>query len=57
MNRFIWSRGYWNIPWFVRVRIRRTKNEDEEANEKFTLKIIKEKKMQESKVTAEFDVK
>ena len=35
MNRFIWSRGCRNVPRLVRVRISRTKNEDEEAKEKF----------------------
>ena len=35
LNRHLWSNGVRNVPRLVRVRISRTKNEDEEAKEKF----------------------
>ena len=35
LNRHLWSHGVRNVPRLVRVRISRTKNEDEEAKEKF----------------------
>jgi len=35
LNRFLWSRGCRNVPRLVRVRISRTKNEEEDAKEKF----------------------
>ena len=35
LNRHLWSNGIRNVPRLVRVRISRTKNEDEEAKEKF----------------------
>ena len=35
LNHFLWSRGCRNVPRLIRVRISRTKNEDEEAKEKF----------------------
>ena len=35
LNQFLWSRGTRNVPNKVRVRITRSKNEDEEAKEKF----------------------
>ena len=35
LNRFLWSRGCRNVPRLVRIRVTRTKNEDDEAKEKF----------------------
>ena len=35
LNRHLWSNGVRNVPRLVRVRISRTKNEDEDAKEKF----------------------
>merc|ERR1712037_1065257 len=38
LNKFIWSCGVRNVPFRVRVRLSRKRNEDEEAKEKmFTL--------------------
>ena len=35
LNRFLWSKGCRNVPRLVRIRVTRTKNEDDEAKEKF----------------------
>ena len=35
MNRHLWKNGCRNVPPMVRIRVQRTKNEDEEAKEKF----------------------
>jgi len=38
LNKFLWSKGIKNVPFRVRVRLSRKKNEDEDAKEKmFTL--------------------
>mmetsp|Transcript_24113 Transcript_24113/g.44262 ORF Transcript_24113/g.44262 Transcript_24113/m.44262 type:complete len:120 (+) Transcript_24113:107-466(+) len=38
LNKFIWSRGVRNVPYRVRIRMSRKRNDDEEAKEKmFTL--------------------
>lgn len=34
LNKFIWSQGIRNVPYRVRVRLSRKRNEDEEASEK-----------------------
>jgi len=34
LNKFIWSRGIRNVPYRVRIRLHRKRNEDEEAAEK-----------------------
>jgi|EP00945_MAST-04E_sp_MAST-4E-sp1_P006387 large subunit ribosomal protein L31e len=34
LNKFIWSKGIRNVPYRVRVRLSRRKNDDEEAKEK-----------------------
>lgn len=34
LNKFIWHRGVRNVPYRVRVRLSRKRNEDEEASEK-----------------------
>ncbi len=34
LNKFVWSKGVRNIPYRVRVRISRKRNDDEEAKEK-----------------------
>uniref|UniRef100_A0A7S2UWG1 60S ribosomal protein L31 n=1 Tax=Fibrocapsa japonica TaxID=94617 RepID=A0A7S2UWG1_9STRA len=34
LNKFIWSKGVRNVPYRVRVRLSRKRNEDEEAKEK-----------------------
>jgi large subunit ribosomal protein L31e len=34
LNKFLWSKGVRNIPYRVRVRLARKRNEDEEAKEK-----------------------
>lgn len=34
LNKFIWSQGVRNVPYRVRVRLSRKRNEDEEAKEK-----------------------
>jgi len=34
LNKFLWSKGIRNIPFRVRVRLHRKRNEDEEASEK-----------------------
>ncbi|GLE04658.1 hypothetical protein PINS_up013637 [Pythium insidiosum] len=34
LNKFIWSRGVRNVPFRVRVRLSRKRNEDEDAKEK-----------------------
>lgn len=34
LNKFIWSQGVRNVPYRVRVRLSRKRNEDEEASEK-----------------------
>ena len=36
LNKFIWSKGVRNVPYRVRVRLSRKRNEDEEAKEKVT---------------------
>ena len=35
LNRHLWKNGCRNVPPMVRIRVQRTKNEDEEAKEKF----------------------
>merc|ERR1719238_1948324 len=35
LNRHLWSKGCRNVPRLVRIRVSRTKNEDDEAKEKF----------------------
>ena len=35
VNQFLWSQGIRNVPNKIRVRISRSKNEDEDAKEKF----------------------
>ena len=38
LNKYLWSKGVRNVPFRVRVRLARKRNEDEEATEKmFTL--------------------
>ncbi len=34
LNKHIWSKGVRNVPYRVRVRLHRRRNEDEEATEK-----------------------
>jgi len=34
LNKFIWSKGIRNVPYRVRVKLNRRRNEDEEAQEK-----------------------
>lgn len=34
LNKFIWSKGVRNVPFRVRVRLSRKRNDDEEAKEK-----------------------
>lgn len=34
LNKFIWSQGVRNVPFRVRVRLSRKRNDDEEAKEK-----------------------
>lgn len=34
LNKYIWSKGVRNVPYRVRVRLHRKRNEDEEAKEK-----------------------
>lgn len=34
LNKFVWSKGIRNVPYRVRVRIARKRNEDEESSEK-----------------------
>eukprot|EP01090_Pellita_catalonica_P001518 TRINITY_DN1126_c0_g1_i3.p1 TRINITY_DN1126_c0_g1~~TRINITY_DN1126_c0_g1_i3.p1 ORF type:complete len:118 (+),score=20.91 TRINITY_DN1126_c0_g1_i3:64-417(+) len=34
LNKYIWSKGVRNVPYRVRVRLSRKKNEDEDATEK-----------------------
>jgi len=34
LNQFVWSQGIRNVPYRVRVRLSRKRNEDEEAKEK-----------------------
>jgi large subunit ribosomal protein L31e len=34
LNKFVWSKGIRNVPYRVRVRLHRKRNEDEEAAEK-----------------------
>ena len=34
LNKFIWSQGVRNVPYRVRVRLHRQRNQDEEAKEK-----------------------
>eukprot|EP00353_Schmidingerella_taraikaensis_P004157 CAMPEP_0185579416 /NCGR_PEP_ID=MMETSP0434-20130131/14698_1 /TAXON_ID=626734 ORGANISM="Favella taraikaensis, Strain Fe Narragansett Bay" /NCGR_SAMPLE_ID=MMETSP0434 /ASSEMBLY_ACC=CAM_ASM_000379 /LENGTH=121 /DNA_ID=CAMNT_0028197439 /DNA_START=24 /DNA_END=389 /DNA_ORIENTATION=+ len=35
LNKFLWNKGVRNVPYRVRVRLSRKRNEDEEAKEKF----------------------
>jgi large subunit ribosomal protein L31e len=35
LNRAVWAKGIRNVPRKIRVRISRTRNEDEDAKEKF----------------------
>jgi len=38
LNKFVWSQGIRSVPYRVRVRLSRKRNEDEDAKEKmFTL--------------------
>lgn len=34
LNKYVWSQGVRNVPYRVRVRLHRKRNEDEEADEK-----------------------
>lgn len=34
LNKFLWSKGVRNVPYRVRVRLSRKRNEDEDADEK-----------------------
>lgn len=34
LNKFLWSQGVRNVPFRVRVRLSRKRNEDEDAKEK-----------------------
>ena len=34
LNKFIWSKGVRNVPYRVRVRLSRKRNEDEDAKER-----------------------
>jgi len=34
LNKFVWSKGIRNVPYRVRVRLARRRNEDEDAKEK-----------------------
>jgi len=34
LNKFVWSHGIRNVPYRVRVRLHRKRNEDEEASDK-----------------------
>ena len=34
LNKYVWSKGVRNVPYRVRVRLSRKRNEDEEASEK-----------------------
>ena len=34
LNKHVWSKGVRNVPYRVRVRLSRKRNEDEEASEK-----------------------
>ena len=34
VNKYIWSKGIRNVPYRVRVKLSRRRNEDEEATEK-----------------------
>lgn len=34
LNKFIWSKGVRNVPYRVRVRLSRKRNDDEDAKEK-----------------------
>lgn len=34
LNKFIWSKGIRNVPYRVRVKLSRRRNEDEDAKEK-----------------------
>jgi hypothetical protein len=34
LNKFVWSKGIRNVPYRVRVRLTRKRNDDEEAKEK-----------------------
>ena len=35
LNRFLWSKGIRNVPKMVRIRVTRSKNDAEDAKEKF----------------------
>ena len=35
LNKYLWSQGVRNVPFRVRVRLSRKRNEDEDANESF----------------------
>mmetsp|Transcript_13984 Transcript_13984/g.23764 ORF Transcript_13984/g.23764 Transcript_13984/m.23764 type:complete len:120 (-) Transcript_13984:150-509(-) len=35
LNRHLWKNGCRNVPRLVRIRVQRTKNEDEDAKQKF----------------------
>eukprot|EP00911_Craspedida_sp_UC1_P000374 UC1_evm1s288 len=34
LNKFLWSKGIRNVPYTVRVRLSRKRNEDEDAKER-----------------------
>lgn len=40
LNKFIWSKGIRNVPYRVRVRLARKRNEDEEAKEKLYTHVL-----------------
>ena len=43
MNKYVWSRGIRNVPYRVRVKLSRKRNEDEEAGSKmYTLVTLTE---------------
>jgi large subunit ribosomal protein L31e len=40
LNKYIWSKGVRNVPYRVRVRLSRKRNEDEEAKEKLYTHVL-----------------
>merc|ERR1712034_183428 len=40
LNKFIWHKGIRNVPFRVRVRLQRKRNEDEDAKEAFFTQVL-----------------
>ena len=54
VNKFVWSRGVRNVPYRIRVKLSRKRNEDDESKSKmYTLVTLKQDDTGNTTVTAD----